>query len=40
MYQRPEIVEVGAAAELTLGIPDCPVADRCGCSQPLSDVER
>ncbi|HEU4556257.1 MAG TPA: hypothetical protein VFS20_00360 [Longimicrobium sp.] len=37
MYEHPEILEMGAAADLTLGM-DGDTSDRCGCCQPKSQV--
>jgi hypothetical protein len=33
MYERPEIFEIGAAETLTLGRPNLPCDDNCGCTQ-------
>ncbi|HYR08911.1 MAG TPA: hypothetical protein VEQ60_14115 [Longimicrobium sp.] len=33
MYERPEILEIGAAERLTLGRPNLPCDDNCGCTQ-------
>jgi len=33
VYQQPEIFELGAAEQVTLGDPLLPCADNCGCRQ-------
>ena len=38
MYERPEILEIGAAGQLTLGRPNLECDDACGCTKA-ADVD-
>ncbi len=39
MYQRPEILEIGQAAELTLGFVNRKVCDGCDCTKDAAAEE-
>lgn len=38
-YERPQIFEIGNAAQLTRGLPLQPYVDDCNCSAPTKPVD-
>jgi hypothetical protein len=38
-YEVPEILELGDAGDLTLGMPNLPCDDACDCAKAASELE-